>query len=399
MTKRETSKFSFTTPRLQQLPAPARGRTYHHDAKAAGLCLCVTATGTKTFYFYKWDKNKKQPQRERLGKFPDVSVDTARDAVKEMGGEIAKGRDPAAERLARRESLTLGGLYDHWIQYAKAHKRTWKEDKRLYTNFLTPWKDRSLAAIRKQDIRALHATIGEENGRYAANRVLGLLKAMYNRAMSDLDWEGSNPGEGVTRFREKSRDRFLQPDELPRFFEALDEESDLLKDFFLVALFTGARRSNVQAMRWEEIGVDSVWRIPDTKSGKPVLVPLVPEVTKILQKRREKARENPWVFPSRGKSGHLVEPKSAWERIRKNANLPGLRMHDLRRTLGSWHVATGASLPIIGKMLGHGDGSKATAVYARLSLGPVREAANKAVGAMVAAGKAKLESDPGVGDE
>ncbi len=391
------SKLSFTNDRLMKLPVPEKGRAYHYDEKVPGLCICVTHAASRTFYFYR--KVDGRPQRNRLGKFPDVSIDAARDAAKEMTGEIAKGRDPAAERRSRRESLTLGGLYDHWIQYAKSHKRTWQEDERLYNNFLEKWQNRSLAAIRKQDIRALHTTIGEENGRYAANRVLGLLKAMYNRAVSDLDWGGTNPAEGVTRFREKSRDRFLQPDELPRFFEALDEESDLLKDFFLVALFTGARRSNVQAMRWEEIGVDGVWRIPDTKSGQPVLVPLVPEVTKILQARREKAGGNPWVFPSRGQSGHLVEPKSAWKRIRTAANLPDLRMHDLRRTLGSWQVATGASLPIIGKMLGHGDGSKATAVYARLNLAPVRESANKAVSAMVAAGKPQLESDPGVGDD
>jgi len=379
----------FTNDRLLKLPVPEKGRAYHYDEKVAGLCVCITPAGSRTFYFYR--KVNGKPQRNRLGKFPDTSIDDARDAAKEMIGEIAKGRDPAAERRARRDSLTLGGFWSHWLDYAKTHKKTWKEDKRLYENFLKSWEKRSLFAITKQDIRALHAKIGEKNGPYAANRVLGLLKAMYNRARSDLDWGGVNPAEGITRFREKSRDRFLQPDELPRFFEALKEESQLMQDFFVVSLFTGARRANVQAMRWEQIGVDEVWRIPDSKSGQPISVPLVPEVMKIIKRRQNKAGGNPWVFPSKSKTGHVTEPKRAWDRIRKNAELPGLRMHDLRRSLGSWQVATGASLPIIGKMLGHGDGSKATAVYARLSLGPVREAANTAVAAMVEASKKKPE--------
>jgi integrase len=91
------------------------------------------------------------------------------------------------------------------------------------------------------------------------------------------------------------------------------------------------------------------------------------------------------VFPGRGKTGHLVEPKTAWARILKRAGLQNLRLHDLRRTLGSWQAATGASLPIIGKSLGH-KSLAATQVYARLNLDPVRAAVNTATDAMLLAG-------------
>jgi integrase len=95
-----------------------------------------------------------------------------------------------------------------------------------------------------------------------------------------------------------------------------------------------------------------------------------------------------WVFPSKrsnAKTPHLSEPKGAWKRIRTAAKIEGVRVHDLRRTLGSWQAMTGASLTVIGKSLGHRSGT-ATAIYARLALDPVRESMNKAVTAMLTAG-------------
>ena len=92
-----------------------------------------------------------------------------------------------------------------------------------------------------------------------------------------------------------------------------------------------------------------------------------------------------WVFPSYGKTGHLVEPKKAWNRLLDRAEISDLRIHDLRRTLGSWQAATGASLPVIGKSLGHKN-QATTAIYARLDLDPVRQAVNTATAAMLAAG-------------
>jgi integrase len=123
---------------------------------------------------------------------------------------------------------------------------------------------------------------------------------------------------------------------------------------------TGARRANVQAMRWEEINWQALtWRIPETKSGEPVTLPLSPQAVAILENRKAGSKSE-WVFPSTGATGHLVEPKTAWKRILKNAatiqvknwlranrgkseadfakefpnaGFQDLRIHDLRRTL------------------------------------------------------------------
>jgi integrase len=180
---------------------------------------------------------------------------------------------------------------------------------------------------------------------------------------------------------------------LGKFFAALHREpSQAMQDFFFLALLTGARRGNVASMTWDDVNLEwRLWRIPGTvaKSGEPIVVPLVPAAVEVLQRRRMGANGSLWVFPSRGKTGHIVEVKGAWKRILTAAGLPDVRPHDLRRTLGSWQAIGGASLPIIGRSLGHSQPST-TQVYARLQLDPVRASVTAATDAMLAAGNGQL---------
>jgi len=185
----------------------------------------------------------------------------------------------------------------------------------------------------------------------------------------------------------------LKGDELPRFFAALAaEEDELFRDFFSVTLYTGARRWNVLSMRWADVDLESAtWVIPaaDFKTRRPMHVVLSIEALEILKRRKQHAVTE-WVFPSRGKKGHLVEPKTAWERLRERSGLKDLRIHDLRRTLGSWQAAGGSSLPVIGKSLGHTQAST-TQIYARLDLEDVRLSVAKATAAIKAASDKKQE--------
>ncbi len=202
----------------------------------------------------------------------------------------------------------------------------------------------------------------------------------------------ANPCKSVPNFPEQSRERFLLPSEMKAFFDALVVAGDPWHDFFQLALFTGARRGNVASMAWQEIDLDRMtWSIPGskTKNKKPAVIALPPPAVAILQSRMEWTAGSPWVFPSTSESGHVADPRKAWERVRKASGLTDLRMHDLRRSLGSWQAAAGASLAIIGASLGHAD-LKSTQVYARLQLDPIRAAVNQATSAMMLAGGVKL---------
>jgi len=379
-------RIGLTMQRCARLPCPDGARqVFYHDAQVPGLCLGVTRTGARAFFVYRRIKGK--PKRYRLGSFPELTVDMARKEAQQANAEIVKGLDPQEAKLAARGEPTLHDLWTHFFEkHAKLHKKTWQEDERQFNAHLARWKNRTLSAIRKVDVQTLHARLGRDNGPYMANRVLATLHAMYAMA-SDIGWQGPNPATGVKRFKEHKRDRFLQPDEMPRFFKALDEEpSDKIRDYLWVSLLTGSRRGNVLAMRWEELNFDAAtWRIPDTKSGEPVIVHLVPAVLDILRRRQENSNGSPWVFPGRGKSQHIIEPKEAWSQLLARANITNLRIHDLRRTFGSYQAAAGFSLPIIGKSLGH-KSTSATAVYARLNLDPVRQAVTVATDAILKAG-------------
>ena len=143
-------------------------------------------------------------------------------------------------------------------------------------------------------------------------------------------------------------------------------------------------------MRWDEINFTTKeWRIPKTKNGDAVSLPLIKEAAEILKERKKQnakmgleALRQEYVFPSiTSQSGHLADPKKAWQRILKEAQIKDLRLHDIRRTLGSYQAITGASLPVIGKSLGHKT-SQATQIYARMNLDPVRQSLENAAGLM-----------------
>jgi integrase len=195
-------------------------------------------------------------------------------------------------------------------------------------------------------------------------------------------------------FPEEKRDRFIQPHELPQLFEALNvEPNPYVKTALLVALLTGARGGEVLAMCWLDVDLSqAIWRIPDTKAQRPHCLPLPQPVVTLLQ-ALPRVHDNPYVFPGRDARGHLTNISKAWIRIRMRGGLADVRIHDLRRTLGSWLAASGASLPLIGKALNHSQVST-TAIYARLSLEPVRAALDSNAQQMLSAGGAFQQPAP-----
>ena len=393
--RRNSSKrFGFTKKLLDKVSLPTNAqRAYFYDAMTRGLALAVSPAGKKVFVLYR--KVAGRPERITIGLYPDLSIEQARDRAAELNGAIARGENPAAKRRIVREEMTLNELFQTYLEHhAKPHKKTWRDDEGIFRLHLSAWKLRKISEIRRMDVVTLHARIGAKSGPYTANRLVELLSSMFNKAV-EWGWNGENPATKIKAFKERKRERFLQPEEVPNFFQSLAAEpNETIRDYVFISLLTGARRANVQAMRWEEINFPAAtWTIPETKNGESVAVALSVTAVGILKNRKESSKSE-WVFPGQGASGHLVAPKTAWKRILERAGIQDLRIHDLRRTLGSWQAATGASLPIIGKSLGH-KSLAATQVYARLNLDPVRASVNLATDALLLAAKgpAKLLRD------
>ncbi len=368
-------------------PPTDQERVYIYDKRTPALALCVTRGESRTFYVY--PRIHGRPVRVRLGRFPEMTIDQARKQAAVVLAEIARGNDPQEQKRALRRQCTLRELFSHYLEtHAKIHcrEKSWYEDQRLFNRHLPVWHARRISTITTADIAALHGRIGKKTP-CQANRLLTLLCKLFNYGRRTLKSDRVNPCEGVRRFGEATRERFLSGGELKRLFKALAKEPEPFRSFFLLLLLTGARKGNVQAMRWRDVDLDSrLWRIPNnqSKNRDSLTIVLSPESVGILRRRRVAVDGAEYVFPGFGKTGHVVEPKMAWGRVVKRAKLNDCRMHDLRRTLGSWQAAGGTSLLIIGKSLGHRSES-ATRIYARLATDPVRESVEKATLAMIEA--------------
>ncbi|HVW96131.1 MAG TPA: site-specific integrase [Mucilaginibacter sp.] len=382
--------FNFTKPALIDLKLSGTAkRGYYRDSKEKGLILDVSVSGSKSFYLYK--KIDGRPEKLFLGSFPDTSIENARKQASVLKGQIASGKNPQQEKRRIRDEMTFEQLYlEYMSRYSKLHKKTWRQDEKVVTNHLSHFFKRKISKITKADVQKTHAAIGADAGKYIANNVISRMRAIFNKGI-EWGWQGTNPAKNIKKFKETTRDRFMQPEELPRFFKALNEEDETIKDYTWLLLLTGSRKSKVTAMAYPDIRwQQQEWHIPDTKNGDPVIVPLTPQAMQILQQRWKDAQANndnkttkpKWVFPStESKTGHIACPTHSWKRLLKAAEIENFRMHDLRRTLGSYQAITGASLQIIGKSLGHRS-PEATQIYARLHIDPIRASVEKATNAM-----------------
>lgn len=369
---------------LENLPITNK-RYELSDAKVQFLKLSIGTGGTKTYYLYR--KVKGKPQRIKIGNYKDLTIEQAREQAKKLNSLITLGGDPQEEKRKERKQLTFKQLYEvYYREYASVYNKCPRDNRMTVELHIFPvFGNQSISNITKDSIRKLHLEIGEKRAGATANRIIALINSVFNFAIKHEYYTGTNPCFGIKKFRVFSRDRFLSKEELIAFFSAVEQEEELFKHFFQILLFTGARKGNVLSMKWADIDMDlKRWRIPDTqtKNKEVNIVMLSNEVLEILKYRNEanKKLQPPslFVFQGDGKEGYLKDPKRAFERIRKRMGKDDIRMHDLRRTLGSYMAISGVSLPIIGKALNH-KSQISTAIYARLSQDPVMDAVNLAI--------------------
>lgn len=422
------AKIKFTKKTVEALPLPSKGVAYYYDSECKGLAVSVGRTGRINFLLYR--KIDGRPTRQGLGPFPDLPIEEARRRASEINGRIAAGLFTAPTSTKKQSfRQAFQRFYD---EYSSIHKITHAEDLAHFERHIARgagahFVDKPIDQVSADDLRRFHRTLGNAGKRTTANRMIALVSAIFTRMRKWGHFAGANPCESVEKYPERSRERFVLPgSEMDRFLAALHAEADD-RDFFLLALLTGARKSNVMAMQWGTVDISGgVWTIPRTKNGDSQAVHLSSEASEILVRRREEwlahGANTPYVFPGNGASGHLVEPKKAWQRVLSRATALGvvelvvqmtesseqvrsilteeallapiklisrfeadnnldlssidmrdLHIHDLRRTMGSFLASRGVSLTIIGKVLNHRS-SASTQIYARLWPAAVRDA-------------------------
>ena len=353
------------------------------DGAEKGLGLRIYPSGEKVFVFmYRFRGRKRLMVLESFG---TITVQEARGQAGEKRVLLRRGMDPLEERRRDKQGKTFGDLADTYLeQYSKPHKapKSHSEDKRrLKQHVPARWRSRLVDNITADDISALHAEIGATRP-YEANRLLSLLGHMFKwgrrRSPSFIGKEAirdgwENPAVGSTRFKERSRKRWVTPEELPALAQAIDRESNIyVRAAVWLLLMTGLRKAELLAVRRDEIDWSrGVLRLPHTKSGQEQSASLSGPVLAIMQ-ATPAIEGNPYLLPGAKKGHHLVNIDLPWRRIRTAAEIEDLRLHDLRRSLGAWMTEAGVDLNRIKSALRHAD-IATTLIYARLGQDAARE--------------------------
>jgi integrase len=201
-----------------------------------------------------------------------------------------------------------------------------------------------------------------------------------------------NPCHGVSRYKERRRQRFLSSAELVRLGVALFEveregsEHASVVPAIRLLILTGARRGEVLGLRWEYVSWErQSLELPDSKTGAKTIHLNAPalQVLRALWATRPDDEHSPWVLSGRHEGRALVDLSHPWARIRTRAGLDGVRLHDLRHSFASFATAHNMSLPIIGALLGHSQPAT-TARYAHLAADPLKDATEQ-IGGRIAA--------------
>jgi integrase len=382
---------------VKGLPIPASGNRIYYDDEVKGFGCRVTAAAARGFVLNYRRKADGVERRHTIGAFPEWTVAAAREEAKRLRREIDGGADPVGANREARAAATVNDLCDRFEQDYLPRKRRSTQlcYKQQITTDIRPALGRmKVAAVGFTDVDAWHRKISTR-APTQANRALALLSRMFSLA---IRWglRTDNPCKGIERNQENKRQRYLSGPELTRLTGALSELPDQgAANAIRLLLLTGARRGELLAARWRDIDLNAgVWTKPasTTKQARLHRVPLSEAAVRLLAGMREQAGgDAEWVFPASRTLGHRTDIREAWEALRAAADIPEVRVHDLRHSYASVLASQGLSLPIIGALLGHASPTT-THRYAHLLDDPLRRATEAA--SAVITGKPSAEVVP-----
>lgn len=351
----------------------------YYDTQIVGLILEVRAGGGKTYSLRYRDAHGRQRQY-KIGNVPDITLDRAKKEAQRIRSRVTVGENPAEERHVTRRIPTVAELADRYLTHVRTYKRSHAIDERYLRNHVVPkYGKMHLDELHQNDVVDwLRSKVAAGYAQATVNRWQVILCHMYKLAKRwGIPGSEKNPLEGVKQVPcNNAIERFLTPEETQRLQQALEVNPNRqLKHIVALLLMTGCRKRELLDAKWDEFSIERrSWRIPMSKSGKARHVPLSDAALAVLEQLPRWDR-CPFVVPNPKTMKPYTSVFNAWDRARRAAGLPDVRMHDLRHSAASNMVNAGQSLYVVGTVLGHAN-VITTKRYAHLSAESLLAAVN-----------------------
>lgn len=352
-----SDKISFTPSKIQQLK-PKKKRYCVSDSKVQHLVLLVYPKGTKTFCYY-GRIDGKNPVYKTIGQFPTISVDVARQEAIKIQDTINQKKNPL--KNSKLEKLYFSQCYEMFMEQKRAtlSSLTIRDYQSYWRRCLEPrLAYKKLYEIDTDLLQTIHFEMKETP--YQANRVITLVKSVFNHMIRKKGYVGTNPANGVEMYDEQPRNSFLYPDEIKELLQAMtnDDSTNFLFNVAILFLIVfGVRKTNVLEMKWSQIDLkNKLWTIPKTKNGDEKICTIPPVLIPFFEKlKKYKIDGNDYVLASPASAtGHIVEIRQYFERLIKQIGVKRhIRLHDLRHTYGTMSALLNHSPSIIKAELGH----------------------------------------------
>jgi integrase len=376
-------------------PDPSGRQTLHWDSELKGFgVLCSGTTASKTFIVQR-DLPGGRTRRVTIAPVNVIDLDKARLAAQGVLADFYKGVDPKA---GRRGEATLRTALEDYLRARESGEQALRPGSmRAYRDSvekqLTPWLDTPLRNITREMVERRLGDVARKvsertnrangHGRAAANSAMRALRVLYNFAADRAPPSNPMPSNPVKLKKQwlpvERRTRMVAEDDLPIFYKAVCAlPSPVARDYLLLVLFTGFRRNEAAALRWDEIDFkERVIRLPAAraKAGKKLDLPMSDFVHDLLVARRS-IGDAKWVFPANSKSGHLEEPKFPLKMVAEACGIT-VSVHDLRRTFITVAESTDMSVNALKALVNHSLGKDVTEGYVQMSAERLREPAQR----------------------
>jgi len=363
-------KQKITNTFLKRVPIPKdKSKVLYSDTMTKGLILEVRSNGTKTFYYRYYKKSK--THYKKIGRYPDMDINSSRRTIENIivsssNTELFNSQDSSSN------AITLQEFYEnYYLPFIQTSKKSYKQDISYYRNHILPiWGTTSMNKITQVDITTKHISLVKENklSFSTANKLIKYISYTYNLALSwNIPHITCNPTKYIKLFAEDNIvEKYLTKEEIKTILHiASKNENPLILHILQFLILTGARKNEVLQAKWEDIDlINNIFTIPLSKSGKVRRIPISPKLQSIIQSIPK--YDSPYLFPSFKTKLPMKKFEYHWYKIRKEANLDNVRLHDLRHTFASTLVNAGVSLYEVQKLLGHSNIS-ITQRYAHLS--------------------------------